>query len=214
MPWPIVLLTAVGTGVAGAALTPWARRLAATDSAWVSRRTPVLVAVLAGAGVATLASSWAELVAFALLAVACALLVAIDLAVYRLPDRIIGPTYVLFLGALTIASAVEGDFSRLGRAAAAAGIVTFAYFVLALISPSGIGLGDVKLSGLLGGFLGWLGWSEVVLGTLAAFALGGVLALLLLVTGAANRHSAFPFGPWMVAGTGVGAVWGAALVGG
>ncbi|GAA4426079.1 hypothetical protein GCM10023169_24520 [Georgenia halophila] len=207
-----ILLTAVATGIGAAAMTPWVRRLAATDSAWVRYGTHILVAVLGGAGVATLASGW-DLLAFAVVVLACALLVAIDLAAYRLPDVVIGPACLLFFVALTIASAVDGDWSRLGRSAASAGVLLVAYFVLAYISPSGLGLGDVKLAGLLGGFLGWLGWSQLFLGTLAAFVLGGLFGLVLLLTGRANRHTDFPFGPWMVAGAAVGAAWGAAFLG-
>lgn len=149
-----------------------------------------------------------------MLALACALLVVIDLSAYRLPDVIVLPTYPVVFILLTVAAAVGGDWAQLGRAMAAAGVLGFGYFVLALIAPAGVGLGDVKLSGLLGAFLGWLGWSHVLLGSLAAFALGGVCALVLLATTAADRRTAFPFGTWMVAGAVVGAAWGPSLLAG
>ena len=99
-----------------------------------------------------------------------------------------------------------------GRAAAAAGVIAFGYLVLALIAPANLGLGDVKLSGLIGAFLGWLGWSHAFVGTLAAFVLGGVFALFLVVAKRAHRHTAFAFGPWMVIGAAVGAAFGSAVV--
>lgn len=80
--------------------------------------------------------------------------------------------------------------------------------MLALITPSGLGLGDVKLSGLLGAFLGWLGWSHLLLGSLAAFVLAGVFGLVLLAVRKGDGGTAFPFGPWMVAGAVIGAAWG------
>jgi leader peptidase (prepilin peptidase)/N-methyltransferase len=79
------------------------------------------------------------------------------------------------------------------------------YFILAWIRPSGLGLGDVKLAGVLRTFLGWLGWSNLFTGSAAGFLLAGLVAAALLTTGRGNRQSAFPFGPWMVVGTVMGA---------
>ncbi len=87
------------------------------------------------------------------------------------------------------------------------------YLVLALINPSGLGLGDVKLAGLLGAFLGWLGWQQVLLGTLAAFVCSAVVALALLATRRATKKTEFPFGPWMIVGAVIGAAAGPALMG-
>jgi leader peptidase (prepilin peptidase) / N-methyltransferase len=74
------------------------------------------------------------------------------------------------------------------------------YFALAFVHPSGMGFGDVKLAGLLGLYLGWLGWSSVWIGTLAGFALGGLVGVVVLATGLGNRKTAIPFGPCMLAG--------------
>jgi len=213
MALPAVLLTALVTGASASLLTPWVRTVAGTESAWIGSRTHVLLAGLGGAGVCALANGRAELVAFALLALACALLVVIDLAVYRLPDVIVGPMYPILLVALTIQTAVDGDWSRLVRAAAAGAVLALGYLVLALLVPSGLGLGDVKLAGLLGAFLGWAGWPNVLVGTLAAFTLNGIVAAVLLLSRRATRESATAFGPWMVAGAAVGALWAPAALG-
>jgi leader peptidase (prepilin peptidase)/N-methyltransferase len=180
---------------------------------WLRTRPHVVLAVLGGAGAAALATTWAEVVAFALLALACALLVVVDLAAFRLPDSIVLPMYPVLFLALTVAAATDGEWGRLGRAALAAGILLAVFLVLALINPSGLGLGDVKLAGLLGAFLGWLGWQQLLVGTLATFVCSAVVALALLATRRASRKTEFPFGPWMVAGTVIGAVAGAALLG-
>ncbi|MEE6297367.1 A24 family peptidase [Georgenia wangjunii] len=209
----VVLLTAVATAVAAVALTPWMRRVTTSDSAWLRSGVHVVLAALGGAGAAGLASGWAEMITFATLAVACALLVPIDLAEYRLPDIIVGPMYPVLLVGLAVAAAAGGEWGSLGRAVGGAVVLGVGYLVLALITPSGLGLGDVKLAGLLGAFLGWLGWSHVLLGTLAAFVLGGVVALVLLVTRRAQRHSSVAFGPWMIVGAAVGAAWGPGLIG-
>lgn len=184
------------------------RRVARTESRWLRSGLHVPLAGLGGAGSGLLAGGRAELVAYALLAVVCALLVVIDLAAYRLPDAIVGPTYPLLFATLAVAAALSSDWGRFGRAAAAAALLLAGYFVLALLAPDGLGLGDVKLAGLLGAFLGWLGWSQTFLGTLVAFVLSGLVAGALLISRRATRRSAFPFGPLMVAGAVLGAVSG------
>jgi leader peptidase (prepilin peptidase)/N-methyltransferase len=75
-----------------------------------------------------------------------------------------------------------------------------AYLVMALIAPSGLGMGDVKLAGLLGLYLGWLGWGAVVVGAVAGFVVQALLALLLLATRRIGLRGELPFGPAMLAG--------------
>jgi leader peptidase (prepilin peptidase)/N-methyltransferase len=212
MPTAVIVVTALCAGASAFGLSRWARALAGTESRWL--RTWVLVTLtgLGGVGAAVTADNVAELLGYSLLAVFLAVLVVVDLAVFRLPDAIVAPLYLALFGCLTVAAAMEGDWGRLGRAAAAAGIITLGYLVLALIAPANLGLGDVKLAGLIGAFLGWLGWSHALVGTLAAFVLAGVFALLLVVAKRAHRHTAFAFGPWMVAGAAVGVAFGSAVV--
>lgn len=208
----VIVLTAAVVGLGAVALTPWMRSVADTDSPWLGNGLHPLVAAFGGAGGAALADGPAELVAFGVLALATGLLLAIDLAVHRLPDVVVGPLYPILLATLAVAALTGSEWARFGRAAAAAGILLAGYFLMAFIAPSGLGLGDVKLSGVLGLFLGWLGWPHVLLGSLAAFVLGGFFAVVLLVTGRAKRDTDFAFGPWMLAGAAVGAAWGPAVM--
>ncbi|MDX2356291.1 A24 family peptidase [Dietzia sp. PP-33] len=201
-----ILLTAVVCGALAAALTGWIRTIAESDSLWLRSGVHVALAAAVGAGAAALAENVPELVAFAALAVACGLLVAIDLAVHRLPDLVVVPMYPILFAALATSSAVTGDWGALGRAAAAALALLAFYFTLAFINPSGLGLGDVKLAGVLGAFLGWLGWYYVLVGTLAAFAINAVVALILLLSRRADRHTGIAFGPAMIAGA-AAAAW-------
>ena len=69
-----------------------------------------------------------------------------------------------------------------------------------VISPSGMGLGDVKLAASLGTLLAWFSWRLLLAGGLAGFLLGGVFAGALLVSRRADRKQAIPFGPFMIAG--------------
>jgi leader peptidase (prepilin peptidase)/N-methyltransferase len=176
-------------------------------------------AVEAGTGVAFAATTWWNgvdwaLPAFLYLAAITIALALIDLDVRRLPDAIVLPSYVVALVLLGLASANPGgdaDWGALLRAVLAAAALFAVYFLLLVVYPGGMGFGDVKLAGVLGLYLGWVGWSAVVVGWFAAFLLGGVFSVGLLVTGRAGRKSSVPFGPWMLAGAWVGLVAGTAV---
>jgi leader peptidase (prepilin peptidase) / N-methyltransferase len=157
-----------------------------------------VVGVLAAVGLA--GQTWAVVVGGAGLAALGTVLTVIDLRTHRLPDRLVGPGVGGLLALLTVAAVVTGDGGALGRAVLAALASTFGYLLLGLARAGGLGLGDVKLAGLLGLWLGWFGWSAVLAGPVAAFLLGGVFAAVLLVTGRAGRQSDFAFGPWMLVG--------------
>lgn len=143
-------------------------------------------------------------------AIAVALTV-IDLDHHRLPNVIVYPTYVVTAVLLIVASMVTGDYGRL--LSAAIGLVALGgfYFALAIARPGGMGLGDVKLAGALGLLLGWLGWSQLIVGGFAAFVLGGVIGIALMIGRRANRKTPLPFGPFMLLGAAVGVCAGPAL---
>ena len=165
-------------------------------------RRPVLevgTAVLAVLVVLRWGVSW-EVPAFLLLGVAGVLLAVIDLQHRLLPDRVVLTTLVCGAVLLLPAAAIEGAWSSLLRAALGAAALFAVFLVLAVISPSGLGMGDVKLAAVLGLFLGWLGWSVVLLGAVAGFVVQAVLALALLALGRVRRDSELPFGPAMLIG--------------
>ena len=203
----IAASVAVVCAAVAAACGRWMRALADSDSRWLRTGLHPTLASAGGFGAAYLSTGWAEVATFSALAVACALLVTIDLAVFRLPDKIVLPMYPVVFGGLALAAATDGQWGTLGRAVAAAAALLAFYFILALINPSGLGLGDVKLSGLLGAFLGWLGWPAVMAGTLATFVLNAVVALVLLAMRRVGVKSAIAFGPAMVTGAVLGAAY-------
>jgi leader peptidase (prepilin peptidase)/N-methyltransferase len=57
-------------------------------------------------------------------------------------------------------------------------------------------------------FLVYLGWGPLIVGGFAAFALGGVFALVLVAARRARKGSGIPFGPWMLAGAWLGILAG------
>jgi len=163
---------------------------------------------------ASIAAAVLRLVAFLYLAAISVALAIIDIETHRLPNVIVLPGYAVGVVLLGTAALLHGDLVGLGRMAAGAGILFAFYFVLAMISPRGMGMGDVKLAGVLGLFLGSLGWGQLAVGAGAAFVLGGLFSIILLITRRAGRKSGIPFGPWMLLGAWVGIFAGSAIAGG
>ncbi|MGV1037546.1 MAG: prepilin peptidase [Candidatus Nanopelagicales bacterium] len=164
---------------------------------------PVLTAPVTGlvAGLTALGigPAWA-LPAYLWIAIAGSLLAVIDVEHHRLPDRLT-LTSIPAVGLLLLLPAVvDGSWSCYGRAWLGALAMFAFYFILALIYPAGMGMGDVKLAAVLGLGLGFLGWKFVVVGLFAAFFIGALVSLVLLVLRRANRKTAIPFGPFMLAG--------------
>ncbi len=145
----------------------------------------------------------------AAIAVALAL---IDVEHHRLPDAIVLPAYPVSAALLALASAATGDWGSLLRAAVAMAALYGLYFLLAVAKPGGMGFGDVKLAGVLGLHLGYASLSALAVGTFAAFLLGGVVGVALMATKRAGRKSHLPFGPFMLAGAGLGLWVGPAAV--
>lgn len=148
---------------------------------------------------------WLVLLACAYFAVMAARLTVIDVRHHLLPNRIIFPSYaaagVLLVGA-AVAGAGAGLFGVPGLRVVAGGVVLWLfYFLLRAVYPPGMGFGDVKLAGVLGIYLGFLGWGHVFAGTFAAFLFGGLWSLALLVSRRGTLKSDIPFGPFMLAGT-------------
>jgi leader peptidase (prepilin peptidase)/N-methyltransferase len=132
----------------------------------------------------------------------------IDLEQYRIPNRILVPTVLAAIPLLGLAALGEGGVSAFLRALGG-GLAAFAaLLVLALISPRGMGMGDVKLALVLGLYLGFLGWGEVFLGLFIGFLFGALAGLVLIATGLRGRKDFLPFGPFLAAGTVVAVLWG------
>jgi len=138
-------------------------------------------------------------------------LTMIDLETHLLPNAIVLPSYAVATALLTLACVLGADWSALLRGAIAMAALWAFYFLLRLVSPRGMGGGDVKLAGVIGLYLGWMGWGAVLLGVFSAFALGGLFGVGLLLTRRAGRRTAIPFGPWMLLGAWVGIFAGEAI---
>jgi leader peptidase (prepilin peptidase)/N-methyltransferase len=141
-----------------------------------------------------------ELLAFLYLAAVGLALALIDIDVQRLPDALTLPSYVVMAILLGAAAVTEGHGDQAVRTVLA-GLAVFAfYFALWFVYPSGMGFGDVKLSGLLGGYLGWLSWKAVVVGVFSGFLYGGVFGIGVVLFAGGGRKTRVPFGPFMLLG--------------
>ncbi|GAA1345536.1 prepilin peptidase [Arthrobacter roseus] len=124
----------------------------------------------------------------------------VDIREHRLPNKIVFPSYGIGAVLLAAAAVAAGDWFRLLPMVAGAGILWVAYFTLRVIYPAGMGYGDVKLAGVLGLYLGYCSWGHLLWGSFAAFLLGGLWGVVILLTRRGDRKSDMPFGPFMIVG--------------
>ena len=169
------------------------------------------LAALAGGLLGWLLGLDAVLPAWLVLAVSGSILGYIDARTRFLPSIIIWPTYGLVGGALVVAAIATGEWGSLRRAAIAGAIGFAVFYVLWFAFPRGVGFGDVRLSGLLGLPLGWLGWGQFVSGLYGGFFLGAVVGIVLIATRVMTRKQMVPFGPFMLVGALAGVLLGAPL---
>lgn len=153
------------------------------------------------------------LVAFIYLAAISIALAAIDVETKRLPNAIVLPAYGVGAAAFLGAAALTGDWARLGAALLGTLVMGGVYLLPLLMRPDAIGGGDVKLAGVLGLFLGWLGWPELGVGIIAGFLLGGLYGVMLILAGL-GRRARIAFGPWLLLGAWVGIFAGSLLLNG
>ena len=147
-----------------------------------------------------------ELPAFLYLGAVGIALAAIDIDTKRLPNVLTLPSYLVGAALLLIPAVVDGRWSDYLRAVAGAAALFAFYFVVTFIYPAGMGFGDVKLAGVLGLYLGWLGWGTLIIGAFLGFVLGAVVGVGLMLLGDAGRKTKIPFGPFMLAGAFL-AIW-------
>lgn len=124
----------------------------------------------------------------------------IDVAVRRLPDLLTIPAWAGTAFLLMLAAAVSGHWYDLARAGLGGLALAGFYLALALISPAGMGLGDVKAAASIGTLLAWAGWRVLIAGGCAGFLLAAIYATAALATRRATRKQHIPFAPFMLTG--------------
>jgi leader peptidase (prepilin peptidase) / N-methyltransferase len=178
-----------------------------------TRISPVypLVELATGGLFAGAAAAFPRVFSAALVAALLGLLVALSVIDARhkiIPNRIVYPSLVAF-AVLVAVGAASGE----GLSAVRAGIGFLAFggglLLVALISPRGMGMGDVKLAALIGLVLGSFGLSYVAVAAGAAILAGGLGAMAVLAAG--RRRTTIPFGPYLAVGAAVAAFAGPQL---
>ena len=128
-------------------------------------------------------------------------LCAIDAVERRLPNSLVLPGYLVAAAGIVAHWIVSGEFSTV---AVVSGVLYFVV-MLAFAVAGGMGMGDVKLAGVLGLSAGLVSATAAVVSPLVAFVLGGIAAIGALRGG---RGASIPFGPFLLAG-----FWVAVVVG-
>lgn len=226
--WPVALACALLAGALAWVMPAWLRRLPEPEEAvpavssalgapppkqpyaeiavlpWLR---PALVGVSAvvAAVLALRLGPTGALVYLVPLVPLCALLFVVDLRTTLLPTRLIQPAYAALAVLLVLAAVLDRDPGALGRAALA-WLVVGGWFWVCWWLLGAWGFGDVRLSRLLGPALGYLGWPEALLGLVAMLLLGALGGVLLTLRHRSLRRR-YPYGPFMILGAGLAALW-------
>lgn len=134
----------------------------------------------------------------------------IDLEHYIIPNNVVLPVAAVGLAAMVaIALTTTGPDIDLWWAYPVAGLGSaLFFFIIVMIFPRGMGMGDVKLVGMLGFFLG----RATLIGLFLGFLLGAVVGVGLILAGRKGRKSRVPFGPFLAVGALVALFYGNQLL--
>ena len=144
--------------------------------------------------------------ALVLLQLACflgfgVLLAKQDMATHRLPNRLVASWLAASLAVIALLGIFRSDLHGVLMGLLGLLLLGGGYLLLTLASGGAMGMGDVKLAGVLGLNLGYYSLPSLFFATLLAF----VLATLWVIGGVVARKltlkSAVPFGPFMFIGS-------------
>lgn len=208
VPEPVQAMSELGTPGPGTVEVkePYAGIASSPGLGWKAAAVSAVVSGLIGMRTGW---SWELLFLLYLVPVGVALAV-IDWRTRLLPTKVIAPSYAVVLTLCALATVLRGDPSDLVRAGWGWVVSGGTFLLLWLVHPRGMGYGDVRLSGVLGIALGYLGWGQLLVGVYAGFLLGGLGGVLLAALRLVDRR-AYPFGPFMLVGAVVGILCGRPL---
>ena len=161
--------------------------------------TGIIAAAIAAQLLNQFAFSW-ELFAYGLMCAMCIEQSLIDITTHRLTRSV--TMRAAFIGGplLSIAAIANNHPGKIGVMVLSFTATLLTFMTLSLASKRGIGAGDVRLAAVVAMFLGYLGAQYVFQGLALGFIIGGIVALLLLITRKANRNTRIAFGPYICIG--------------
>ena len=131
----------------------------------------------------------------------CALpLTFIDVKLHRLPDALTASLFTSGVLAIAGISIFGHNHTRIIPALIGAFALSGFYLAVGIISRGGMGMGDVKLAGTIGLLSGYFGLQAVLVSSFAAFLIGALVGIVMMIIGSAGRKTAIPFGPFMILG--------------
>jgi len=146
--------------------------LAGLTVAWSWRVAIAVAGVAAGAGMAVRLGWRPALAAFVLFAVLSVVLMIVDVEQHRLPDVLTLPGLGGGAALFVLDGSLTGSWQAVLHAVVSAAVVFALLFALAMLSPSGMGFGDVKLGALIALFSGWIGYAAAAMAIAAGFVVG------------------------------------------
>jgi len=171
------------------------------------RRRELVVEILTAALFVTMSIRFGDPLVTGAFCFFCAFIVAvsaIDLEHYRIPDRLVFPALVISVPGVVLISLQKSLPEAIPRALLGSVTIFGILLIFHLITPRGMGFGDVKLGLVLGLFTGWLAGTVPQAAYLAVVALlfGAVIGVVvgLGVALSKGRKAAFPFGPALCTG--------------
>jgi len=125
----------------------------------------------------------------------------IDFQRQIIPNRIVYPTIFAAIPLLALAALAGHQWDRFGHALMGASLAWLALLVIHLISPGGMGFGDVRLAFVLGLFLGWISLGHVFTGLFLGVVLISVVGIGLSVLRLRSLSDHIAFGPFLAGGS-------------
>lgn len=130
----------------------------------------------------------------------------IDFKYHRLPNKLTFPLFCIGFFTILLDAIYQHQLHQLKTALIASVLLTIFYFALNMLSRGGMGMGDVKLAASIGLITGYLGLPYVLTASFAAFFIGSMVGLFMIVIRKATRKTPIPFGPFMIIGT-ISSIW-------
>lgn len=127
-------------------------------------------------------------------------IVVVDLRHFLIPNRIVYPALLTCGLVFVVAAAIEGRPQPLLDALVGMTAAWLFFGLVWLVSPRGIGFGDVRLSALIGLVTGWIGVGNVVVALFVGILTGAVTGVAFVLLRFLTRRDPIPYGPFLVLG--------------